>query len=50
METYNEAITYPNCLRFGFYMRYIVMPTFCYQLKYPLADKINWKAVGYRLG
>lgn len=35
METYTEAMKYPNCLRYRYYMTYILMPTFCYQLKYP---------------
>ena len=45
IKTYEKALTYPKCLKFREYVMFVMMPTFCYQLIYPLGEKIDWKKV-----
>lgn len=42
-STYDEAITYPRCLKVKEYLRFMLAPTFCYQIIYPLNKKVNFK-------
>jgi len=35
-------MTYPKCHKFSSFTRFILAPTFCYQLKYPTNDEIDW--------
>lgn len=40
--TYEEAIKYPNCVTFYDFLRFIFAPTCCFQLNFPLTEKIKW--------
>ncbi len=40
-DVYEEAIKYPNNLRFKHFMRFMFAPTCCYQLIYPSSDRIR---------
>lgn len=44
-STFDEALTYPKCLKVKEYLRFMLAPTFCYQVIYPLSKKTNWKNV-----
>lgn len=41
-SVYDIALTYPRCLKFSNFVRYMMAPTFCYQLEYPTDDNINY--------
>ena len=41
-SVYDIAVTYPKCLNFTNYSRFIIAPTCCYQLEYPLIEKRRW--------
>lgn len=40
-SVYDIALTYPQCLKFSSFFRYIFSPTFCYQLEYPSEAHFN---------
>ena len=48
-EVYEMALTYPRCLSFCNYMRFMVAPTCCYQLIYPLEEHRSWRNICKRL-
>lgn len=39
---FDIAVTYPNCLTVGNFLRFMISPTCCYQLTFPLIDHIRW--------
>ena len=41
-DTLEYALDYPNNLRFGHFIRFLCIPTCCYQHAYPTSPKINW--------
>uniref|UniRef100_A0A7S3CIE8 O-acyltransferase n=1 Tax=Strombidium rassoulzadegani TaxID=1082188 RepID=A0A7S3CIE8_9SPIT len=41
-QLYEEALTYPKCLHLKHFMRYTFMPTYCFQLSFPLKEKRDW--------
>ena len=44
---FDEALTYPHCLRAEQFLRFMISPTCCYQLKFPLHDKVCFKRLGW---
>ena len=34
-DTFERASTYPKCLKFSDYVRFLIAPTCCFQLEYP---------------
>ena len=48
-EVYDEALTYPKCLSVRHFFRFMIAPTFCYQLIFPLMPKRNLKMICTRL-
>jgi hypothetical protein len=43
--TYDEALTYPKCLNVSHFMRFMLAPTMCYQLVFPLNPERDFKAI-----
>jgi hypothetical protein len=48
-ETFDEACTYPKCLNLSSFFRFMVAPTYCYQLTYPLLPKRSILMISRRL-
>ena len=48
-EIYDEALTYPKCLSVRHFFRFMIAPTFCYQLIFPLMPKRNPRKIALRL-
>ena len=46
---FDEALTYPKCLSVKHFFRFMIAPTFCYQLIFPMMPKRNPKMICYRL-
>lgn len=40
-DTFQQATQYPKNLRVGHFVRYMCVPTFCYQHSYPSTDRIR---------
>ena len=47
-ETFAMAVKYPGNLRVFHFIRYLAAPTFCYQHKYPLTDRIRLRILAKR--
>ena len=41
-SVYDIALTYPRCLKFSSFVRYMLSPTFCYQMEYPTETGYDW--------
>jgi len=50
LEQLEIALQYPRNLSYSHFLRYICAPTCCYQLKYPLVDKIRISFILKRFG
>ena len=44
-SVYDEAVIYPKCLTTEKFIRFMIGPTCCYQLSYPLIDHVRPKKV-----
>jgi len=38
---FEVAVTYPKCLKVGNFLRFMIAPTCCYQLTFPLIDQVR---------